>query len=69
MKITGLAGKFIPLLRALITEIANISWVGLIAMLAVSGLLWMFGNEYSAKKLLRNAIYGFMIIQIANSLL
>lgn len=69
MNVKGISWKLIPILKTVVTEIANISWVGLIMMLAIGGMLWMFGNEYAAKKLLRNALYGFFIIQIANMIL
>lgn len=65
----GLSGRLIPIMRTLVNELAALSWVALVTMLAVGGILIMMGNEYGGKKICKNGIYGFIIIQIASMLL
>lgn len=64
----GLSGKLIPIFKTLVEELAALSWMAFIGMLCVGGVLWLIGNEFGAKKVCRNALYGFIIIQIAQML-
>lgn len=66
--LSGLSAKLMPVFKTLLHEVANLSWIAALAMIAVGGALFMFGNEFGAKKLCRNAIYGWIIIQIVNML-
>jgi hypothetical protein len=65
----SIADKIIPILRTLALELGKLSWVALVAMLCVGGVLLLMGNEHGAKKICKNAIYGFAVIQIASMLL
>lgn len=66
--IKGISGRLYPVFATLVNEIANLSWIALVAMLCIGGALFLFGNEYGAKKFCRNAVYGFFIIQLAQML-
>ncbi len=65
----GISNRLMPLLNTIVSEIAALSWVGLIAMIAIGGVLIMMGNEFGGKKICKNGIYGFVIIQIASMLI
>lgn len=65
----GISNKLMPIMQTLVNELAAISWVALIMMLAIGGVLIMMGNEFGGKKICKNGIYGFVIIQIASMLL
>ena len=67
--IDGLAEKFIPVIETFINELGELSWVALVAMLSIGGILMLMGNEYGAKKVCRNALYGFLLIQVASMLI
>lgn len=67
--IASLSAKVLPVLNALVGEIAKLSWGALVAMLAIGGILMLVGNEHGAKKLLKNALYGFSLIQLASMIL
>lgn len=66
---SGLSGKLTPILQTLVNELSAISWLAFIAMLCIGGVLWLMGNEYGAKKICKNALYGFIIIQVAQMLM
>ena len=63
------ADKIIPILTRLVTELAKLSWVALVVMLSIAGILMLIGNEHGSMKLLKLAVKGFALIQIANMLL
>ncbi|MEY8416347.1 hypothetical protein AAK964_08595 [Tissierella praeacuta] len=65
----GISGKLIPIMSTLVNELAALSWIALVMMLAVGGILIMMGNEFGGKKVCKNGIYGFIIIQIASMLI
>ena len=65
----SIADKIIPVLKSLTMELSKLSWVALVAMLCVGGVLLLMGNEHGARKICKNAIYGFAVIQIASMLL
>jgi hypothetical protein len=67
--IDGLAEKFIPVIKTFINELGELSWVALVAMLSVGGILMLMGNEFGAKKVCKNALYGFLLIQVASMLI
>ncbi|WFD12027.1 hypothetical protein [Tepidibacter hydrothermalis] len=66
--LTGISEKIMPILRDIVNEIAEISWESLIAFLCISGILFLTGNEFGAKKVAKDAVYGWIIIQLANML-
>ncbi|TDT63445.1 hypothetical protein [Fonticella tunisiensis] len=61
--------KIYSILTTLVYGISRISWIALVTMLCISGILLLIGNEHAARKLCRNALYGFGLIQLANMLL
>lgn len=65
----GFSGKVLPILQTIVNELATLSWAGLVVMLCIGGVLIMMGNEFGGKKLCKNGLYGFIIIQIASMLL
>lgn len=65
----SIADKIMPILAKLATELSKISFAALVVMLMIGGILMLMGNEHGAKKLCKNAIYGFAIIQVASMLL
>lgn len=65
----SIADKIMPILSKLAAELAKISWIALVVMLMIGGVLMLMGNEHGAKKICRNAMYGFAIIQIASMLI
>jgi|LFRM01.1.fsa_nt_gb hypothetical protein len=67
--ISGLGRKLVPVLQSIISEITMISWLGLVTMISIGGVLMLTGNEYGAKKVCKHAIYGFILIQLANMLI
>lgn len=69
MKFDNLFDKLYIALTSLVTGLSKISWIALIAMLCVAGILMIIGNEHGAKKLCRNALYGFILIQVSSMLL
>jgi len=68
VKLGNISDKLYPVFVALVTELSKLSWIAFIAMLGVSGALYLFGNEYGAKKLLSNSVKGFFLIQLASML-
>lgn len=68
MKLKGISGRLTPIFQTLVNELAAISWIAFVAMLCVGGVLWLMGNEYGAKKVSKNALYGFLLIQLAQML-
>lgn len=69
MKSLGFASKLMPIFKSLVDEIAKLSFMAFIAMICIGGVLLLIGNEHGARKLIKNAVYGFVVIQIANMLL
>lgn len=67
--ITGLSTKLMPIFKSIVSELASLSWIAMVSMMGISGALWLFGNEFGAKKTFGNAVKGFIIIQIASMLL
>ncbi len=63
--LSGLSEKFMPIFKTLITELSELSWIAAIAMIALGGILYIFGNEFGAAKLCRKAVIGYFIIQLA----
>lgn len=61
--------KFVPLIRGIVNEISDASSIALVGMLCASGVLLLLGNEHGAKKLAKNAFYGYLLIQIASKLI
>lgn len=66
--IGGFGEKAIPIFHDVVHEIGEISWEALIAFLCIGGILYLTGNEFGAKKVCKNAFYGWCIIQLANML-
>jgi len=62
--LAGLSEKLTPIFRDIVVEVSKVSWVAALAMIAIGGALFMFGNEFGAKKLCKNALVGWIIIQI-----
>ncbi|QEK11718.1 hypothetical protein FQB35_04700 [Crassaminicella thermophila] len=67
--IKGLSNKLDPIFVDIVNEISSLSWKALVTVLVIAGILWLFGNEFGAKKVARNGIYGFLLIQVAAMLL
>jgi hypothetical protein len=63
------ADKLMPILTKLVTEASKLSWVALICMLVIAGVLMLIGNEHGSNKLMKLAIKGYALIQIAAMLL
>lgn len=66
--INGISAKLTPIFQSVIIEIANLSWLALVAMLAIGGALFLFGNEHGGKKVCKRAVQGFALIQLAQML-
>lgn len=69
MKFDSAFTKLYSTLTSLVMNLSKISWVALIVMICIGGVLMLIGNEHGAKKLWRNALYGFCAIQLASMLL
>ena len=67
--IGSIGDKLIPICDKISSEMARLSWPALVVMLMISGVIMLTGNEYGAKKIAKNAVYGWAIIQLANMLL
>lgn len=66
--LSSISEKLLQLFKVVIHELSKVSWVGALAIAAIGGLLYMFGNEFGAKKLCKDALVGYIIIQIVSML-
>ena len=67
-KVEKIITKISESFSIVIDGVSALSYKGLIVGLIIGGTLYMFGNEHGAKETCKKAIYGYLIIQLANML-